>query len=174
MQSIGLCLAALIFGALPARADDPALHIFAAEFLEAVQARSFKTGVEFCGYFGVDQSGEYVGTKPQKGRDSSCVTRRWPPRIRIVASYHTHGIYDPNADNEIPSVLDVETDMEEGIDGYLATPGGRLWFIDGASGTARQICGRACLISDPGFLPEPHWPVPVWITLEDLRLRQGS
>ena len=31
---------------------------------------------------------------------------------------------------ELPSTGDLESDMDEGVDGFLSTPGGRFWFID--------------------------------------------
>jgi hypothetical protein len=36
-------------------------------------------------------------------------------------------------------------DMEEGVNGYVATPGGRFWYIDGDRGVATQICGPGAL-----------------------------
>ena len=43
----------------------------------------------------------------------------------------------------------MEGDEDEGIDGWVATPGGRLWYIDTTDMVTFQICGIGCLPSDP-------------------------
>jgi len=62
--------------------------------------------------------------------------------------------------------------MEDGVDGYVATPGGRLWFIDGQSGRARQICGLGCLTQDPDFKPEIYGPIKQSYTLGEIEQRE--
>ncbi|MEO0851346.1 MAG: DUF4329 domain-containing protein, partial [Pseudomonadota bacterium] len=57
--------------------------------------------------------------------------------------------------HEVPSVSDMEGDADEGIDGYVATPGGRLWYIDTEDMVTYQICGRGCLPQDPAFTAFP-------------------
>ena len=59
------------------------------------------------------------------------------------------------------------------VNGWVSTPGGRLWFVDGRSGALRQICGRGCLPVDPGFVPEEHGPVPDALSLDGLYARFG-
>lgn len=49
----------------------------------------------------------------------------------IVASLHTHGAFEYVMPAECPSVVDVEAGESEGINGYVSTSGGRLWFVDG-------------------------------------------
>jgi hypothetical protein len=49
----------------------------------------------------------------------------------IVASLHTHGAFKYVMPAECPSVVDVEACESEGINGYVSTSGGRLWFVDG-------------------------------------------
>ncbi len=46
----------------------------------------------------------------------------------------------------------MEGDEDEGIDGWVATPGGRLWYIDTTDMVTFQICGIGCLPSDPEFI----------------------
>jgi hypothetical protein len=46
----------------------------------------------------------------------------------------------------------MEGDEEEGIDGWVATPGGRLWHIDTEDMVTYQVCGIGCLPSDPRFV----------------------
>ena len=72
----------------------------------------------------------------------------------IVASYHTHGAYGRAYDNEVPSVIDLASDFQFGIDGYVSTPGGRVWLVDFQTQTTSQLCGLRCVTSDPGFVPQ--------------------
>lgn len=70
----------------------------------------------------------------------------------ITASYHTHGGFSPDYSSELQSGTDMEGDEDEGIDGWVATPGGRLWYIDTTDMVTFQICGIGCLPSDPEFI----------------------
>ncbi|WP_082152671.1 DUF4329 domain-containing protein [Candidatus Rhodobacter oscarellae] len=92
----------------------------------------------------------------------------------IIASFHTHGGFDEDADSEVPSVSDVLADMEEGLDGYLSTPGGRFWFIDGQTGVSRQLCGLGCLPQDPDFAPGLHGTISKRYTLGQLEARENE
>lgn len=114
--------------------------------------QSIRDGVEYCGYVGHDAAGKLVASPPRRGRVDSCLPED-PVDIEIVtASYHTHGGFSRDYFNEVPSGDDMEGDADEGIDGWLATPGGRLWYIDTVDMVASQICGLGCLPSDPGFV----------------------
>jgi len=73
---------------------------------------------------------------------------------RIFASYHTHSAYAPGYDNEVPSVQDLLSDFEFGLDGYVSTPGGRVWRVDYATRSTYQVCGRGCVYMDPQFRPD--------------------
>ena len=147
---------------------------FARAHLERLQLRSFRTGREYCGFFGYDPKGRLVAVKARPGGAASC-TAVWPhARIRVFASYHTHGAWDEYTDGEVPSVEDMQGDMADGIHGYISTPGGRFWFIDGPMGVAQQVCGQGCLATDPAFEPEPEGSVPEMLTLEALKARQGE
>lgn len=145
---------------------------FARAHLDQLQVRSFRTGREYCGFFGYDGTGRLVAVKARPGGANSC-TAIWPhPRIRVFASYHTHGAWDAYSDGEVPSVEDIQGDRADGIHGYISTPGGRFWFVDGPNGVARQICGQGCLATDPAYQPEEI--IPEVISLEDLKTRQGD
>ena len=48
------------------------------------------------------------------------------------------------------------TDQAAEVDGYIATPGGRLWFLDSDTMVARQVCGIGCLPQAPEFVPAPE------------------
>ena len=77
----------------------------------------------------------------------------------VLASLHTHGAYDPVVPAEFPTVLDMESDAREGVNGYVSTPGGRLWFIDSRAMVAIQICGLGCLPQDPDFHAGDDGPI---------------
>lgn len=55
------------------------------------------------------------------------------------------------ADIEVPSLEDMIGDIEEGIDGYIETPGGRLWFNDARARRVTLLCGSECVASDRWF-----------------------
>ena len=143
---------------------------FVSRVFNDIQPQSIAEEREFCGLIGVDASGNFVATEPVRGRKSSCL----PPDPRfadfeVLASWHTHGAWDPDFLTEVPSFDDMRTDIEDGTDGYIATPGGRFWYVDARNQIARQICGRGCLIPDPGYRPDPTFPVRDTYTLDDLR-----
>lgn len=171
---LGRIVMAMALLAGPGAAQTPQEVALAKATLGALQFRSFRVAREHCGYLGRLADGALVAAKPRVGDFYSCVTR-WPhERIEVFASYHTHSTWHEDADSEVPSVQDVEGDMADGIDGYISTPGGRLWFVDGQSGAMRQICGVGCLPVDPGFRPEPPGSVPEAMTLDELRARHGE
>lgn len=157
MRRLGQCLALVVIGLLSgggAAAQDPAAEIaFVRDLFERLQPRSIRTNREYCGYIGYDAQGRLRATRPVRGGPDHCEPH-WPERFDPVASYHTHAGYDPEAWSEIPSGGDMESDEAEGIDGYIATPGGRLWYIDSIDMVASQICGVGCLPMDPDFQPE--------------------
>lgn len=147
--------------------DAGAEHFFAHQFLDQMQERTFSTGREFCGYFGYDKTGKLVATKPNRGREASCRTRRIPRSLDVFASYHSHGTYSPDYENERPSLDDMMSDIEQELDGYIATPGGRVWFVDSSNEVAIQLCGIDCILSDPNFREDPT-PPPESLTLREL------
>ena len=68
-----------------------------------------------------------------------------------VASFHTHGRFSIRYDGEVPSVVDIQSDVASRTDGYVATPGGRFWHIDYKTAVATLICGEGCLTQDPRY-----------------------
>lgn len=167
-----LLLAILLASSAQAQPRDEAA--LARQVLDALQPRSISEKREYCGYIGRDRNSHLVATPATAGDLTSCLADEPPPDLRITASYHTHGNYDPDQDSELPSYDDVLGDRDEGINGYLSTPGGRLWFIDGERGMATQVCSIGCLTADPRFRREtdPDWTVPPTVTLQDLYDRQ--
>ncbi|WP_299549377.1 DUF4329 domain-containing protein [uncultured Tateyamaria sp.] len=142
---------------------------FATDLFNMLQERSINEGREYCGLIGVDRSGSYFATTARRGGTSTCL----PPLsagagVTVLASYHTHGAYDPEYLTEVPSYDDIRTDIEDGTDGYIATPGGRLWYVDARAQEARLICGARCLVSDVEFREDPEFPVRPRYSLQDL------
>ena len=88
-----------------------------------------------------------------------------------VASFHTHGRHSDQYDGEVPSTIDIQSDIASGLDGYIATPGGRLWFIDHEQGVARLACGPGCLTQDPSYVPCPGDTIASSYTIEELTRR---
>ena len=113
---------------------------------------SFIEGVEFCGYVGFTADGELAISEPTKGDESSCLSDEPENLELLVASYHTHGDFSTEYSSETPSGTDMEGDEAEGIDGWVSTPGGRIWYIDTTDMLTFQICGIGCIAQDPDFI----------------------
>jgi len=159
----------------PATAQSAAEVAAAQAILAQLQGRSFAENREYCGYIGRMPDGSYQATDVTRGRVHSCLSRGSEARfVQITASFHTHGGFDRNADSEVPSVNDVMGDMSEGVNGYVATPGGRLWFIDGRTGVSRQLCGLGCMGRDPRFVPGDAGPIATRYTLRELQARESN
>ncbi len=95
-----------------------------------------------------------------------------PYDLELIASYHTHAAYSYDYDSEVPSDDDIEGDIYEGVNGYISTPGGRLWFVDSRARAVILLCGVSCVYADPNY--EEDWELPVdnRYSLDDLRYRQ--
>ena len=117
-----------------------------------VQPLSIASDREYCGYIGLDDDGNLAASAPRKGRQDTCRPNDPDELSVVLASYHTHGAYSEEFYNEVPSGDDMEGDEAEGIDGWVATPGGRLWYIDSEDMVTSQICGLGCLPADPDFV----------------------
>lgn len=140
---------------------------------EKLNPRSIAENVEYCGYIGRDRHGRLFASKPNRGQIDTCVP--YPPRAMVVveASYHTHGAYSLDFYNEMPSGSDMEADEAEGIDGWVATPGGRLWYIDTEQMDTWLVCGRGCLPADPAFVGGSDGIIPPRFAYSDLVRRLG-
>lgn len=129
-MAAAFCFSVGLF-ALPGAAQDRGdltgeLDIFAATYFDWLQPRSIREGIEYRGLFGVDGKRNLAAILAQPGNADSCHPGEAPAGFEVLASWRTHGAYDRDADTEAPSWGDLESDIEEGIDGYIATPGGRL------------------------------------------------
>lgn len=144
--------------------------LFARVFLDRMQARSFATNTEHCGLLGRDANGRVIATTPLVGEEYSCPPPRVPENFAPFASYHSHGGFDPEADSEVPSSYDVLADREDGLIGYISTPGGRIWRSE--NGVATLLCGPGCITTDEDFESGHYDPVARRYTIEELRQRE--
>lgn len=137
--------------------------------LAPLQHLSFAARYEYCGYLGRLPDGTTAFTEMLRGGHNGC-TPRMPARgLTLVASLHTHGAYDPNVPAEFPTVLDMESDRREGVNGYISTPGGRLWYIDSHAMIATQLCGPGCLPQDPDFHAGDDGEIAAQYSIRQLR-----
>lgn len=150
------------------RAQDAIEIAFAKKTLNDLQAQSIAQNREYCGYIGLNASNEWVASPPKKGRKGSCYPNDVKDDFRIIASYHTHGADSGKYDSEIPSFDDLNSDIEEGVDGYISTPGGRFWFSDARKEQVTLLCEEACLLQDPNYNPENGWDIQKRYTLDEL------
>ncbi|MCX7644406.1 MAG: DUF4329 domain-containing protein [Rhodobacteraceae bacterium] len=164
---------AVVILAGPAPAQTEEEIAFARSLLERLQIRSIIENREYCGYIGRDHRGGLVASKPRRGKYNSCDIGSPPPLMRVIASYHTHAGFDADHINEIPSLQDLTSDIEARTDGYVSTPGGRLWFSDHAAQEVRQICGPGCLPQDPVFRPGKAEKVRRSYSLRELERLMG-
>ena len=146
---------------------------FARSFLNTIQARSFRERRELCGYFIQQSDGRIAATEPVPGTFASCAQPAPRAGEGIFASYHTHGAYGPQYDNEVPSLTDLLSDFEFGLDGYVSTPGGRVWRIEFDSRDTLQVCGQGCVAVDPGYVPDNESGILQRFTVDDLRRRNN-
>lgn len=151
--ALGLILPSL---AAPAQAEpghSAAERALVTALFTVLQPRSFALNVEFCGYVVRDAAGHLRLTGPVAGAAETCQAP-WPEHAaEVLASWHTHGGFDMEMWNELPSDRDMRADRMEGVDGWVATPGGRLWHIDGERMVAALLCGPRCLPWDPDYDP---------------------
>ena len=133
--------------------------VFITAELNALQPRSIAENREFCGYLGLNPAGDFAISPPKRGSLDGCTPNDPPASLQLIASYHTHAAYSYDYDSETPSPDDLMGDIAEGVDGYIATPGGRVWFNDAAARTAILLCDLNCIFADPHFQPDPYYPV---------------
>lgn len=149
------------------------VQAFARDQLNAVQARSFAEDIELCGIIFERRDGSLGASSPRPGDEASCGIRYFDePGMRPVASFHTHGSHNDKYDSEVPSILDLQSDYASGMDGYVATPGGRFWHIDWRKPAASQVCGEGCLDQDPDYRLCPGAAPESFYTLPNLMERQ--
>lgn len=168
-----LATIAAMFAAPASHAQDAQELEFVQGLMESMNQLSVRFNREVCGFVLQDADGSYTSTKASWGGEASCASMPLEPGQRAVSSWHTHAAWGLGYDGEVPSIQDVEGDMRFGVNGWVGTPGGRLWYVDGTTGTMTQACGRDCLPVDPNFFPEEHGPVAETYTLDGLYARFG-
>ena len=157
--------------ATPAAAQDARETALVKEVFAELQLLSFRKKREYCGFLALTRKGDLVATDPVPGDMASCAAD-FPTDLAVVASYHTHGTFDDGYHNEMPSLTDIDSDRAVYLNGYVATPGGRLWYIDGRRGVTFQICGTGCLPVAPLFSKDREGAVAEAYTYDDLRALQ--
>ncbi len=167
MKAILAPFVALVVLTSPALSQDRSEIAFVKALFNQIQGPSFEGNIEYCGYIGLDANDRWVASRVIRGSRDEC-TPEWPDDFDPIASFHTHAGFDRGAYSEVPSVTDIESDEDEGVDGWLATPGGRLWFIDTTDMVVSQICGIGCLKSDPRFVEGAQGPVAQSYTYREL------
>lgn len=150
-------------------ASSDTLNRYAKATLRDVQTRSIANNKEYCGVIFEDPQGNLSTSKIYEGDHEACEFD-WgvPLGNHVVASFHTHAGYDPQYDSELPSMIDMGNDIDARIDGFIATPAGRIWHIDWKSETASQLCGVNCIGSDPDYTPDHQLPVKKRYSVDEL------
>ncbi|MEE9388550.1 MAG: DUF4329 domain-containing protein [Paracoccaceae bacterium] len=147
---------------------------FVKTLLSGLQSRSISENREYCGFILVNTAGELVASPPIRGQEAECRPEEPDQGATILASYHTHSAYSPDFDSEVPSSNDLRADILEGIDGYISTPGGRIWYNSAKLKRADLLCGEGCVISDPNYLADAEYPVADRYDLITLKLRHSG
>lgn len=177
MKRLGIWIAAAAtaFTVSAAQAQSQAQEqALAKAMLSALQERSFKQNREFCGFIGRDADGKLFASKVYRGKQARCSARvRLKDGAELLAHFHTHGRFLPRFDNEVPSAIDVENEQMQGTRGYVSTPGGRFWMIDGPSGTVKMVCGPGCLPVDPGYLDRPRDEIRTFYSAKQIEQRNN-
>jgi len=141
---------------------------FTKVFLNSIQAQSFADNREYCGYIGINPDGTFGATEARRGKMNNCVPRYAARDFKALASYHTHGAASEQVETEYPSYEDLRADIYEGVDGYIATPGGRLWYNNAATHRSELLCGAYCLTSDPRHQETSSLPAGTSFSLDEL------
>lgn len=148
------------------------VQAFAREQLDALQNQSFEGDLELCGIIFETSEGELGVSRPRSGDQASCDLAYFDePGMVPVASFHTHGKHSRRYDGEVPSTIDIQSDIASGFDGYISTPGGRFWHVDHAAEVANLVCGAGCLTQDPSYRPCPSDTIQSQYTIRDLESR---
>jgi hypothetical protein len=151
------------------------VQAFARAQLDALQPASFANNQELCGIIYETTEGELGVTRQTAGDVATCDIAFFDePGMVPIASFHTHGSHSPQYDGEVPSLTDVRSDVATGMDGYIATPGGRFWHVDHERAVARLVCGAGCLTQDPNYVPCSGDLIEERYSLDGLAQRFGA
>jgi len=151
------------------------VHSFARAELDKLQLPSFAEDRELCGIIFETADGQLGASVAREGEEASCDIAYFDePGMVPIASIHTHGKHSRRYDGEVPSLVDIRSDVATGMDGYVSTPGGRLWHVDHEDATARIVCGPGCVTQDPNYTPCPTDAIQNSYTMEQLEQRFGT
>lgn len=153
--------------AWPATAQSVDERKYMVHLLNRLQGPSFVQSREYCGFLVRMPTGKLTTGRISPGTRDGCAPH-WPEQGQVIASFHTHGGFTEEHYSEIPSVLDIRSDSSNGIGGWIATPGGRMWYVNGPRRTARQVCGIGCLKKDPLFRQGAQGKVAEYYTIDKL------
>ena len=147
---------------------------YARSTLADLQEISIARNQEFCGVIYEDERGTLHSSRVYEGERAACAFD-WglPLGNNVVASFHTHGGYDRDFDSEIPSVEDLANDIDARVDGFISTPGGRLWRVSWQEENVTQICSAGCLPHDPNYPGTHRQSLQQSYGFEELKLRGG-
>ena len=157
LRSSVVGLLALVLAACEISDDRADITAVAGAVLADIQPTSIHEQREYCGSIARRTSGDLYATVPIPGRTASCpakpfyIYQTYQTGDRLVANYHTHSNFSFIGYNEVPSVQDMVVTAHFNVPSYVATPGGRLWFIQADGSSAYQVCGVGCLPQDPNF-----------------------
>lgn len=75
------------------------------------------------------------------------------------------------ADTEVPSVNDLQADLQEEIYGYIATPSGRVWLNDSERNGSVMLFGPGSVVNDSNFRECRDFAPRAQYTIPQLRQR---
>ncbi len=151
----------------PAQQADEVAYVKA--LMTRIQPVSFAKSKELCGLLGRNTKGNLGTSDIRIGTYDGCYIPPVPDKLDVIATFHTHSTYSRTYLSEFPSIQDIEADIYNGLDGYIATPGGRLWFHDISERRVTQICSTGCLPQDPRFDKEDHDPAKISYSYAEMR-----
>ncbi|GEM_PF-3868680 len=117
-------------------------HDVAKDISNKINPQSISENREYAGMIYRNKDGTYSYTQPNAGTTDGSNPggiNSVPSETEATAYYHTHGGYDPAYKNEVFSPADINYANSNNIDGYLATPFGKLLYYNHNTGEKIQI-----------------------------------
>jgi hypothetical protein len=117
----------------------------AAIYALRINSTSISENREHAGLIYRNSDGSYLFTGLTAGNKKSVDPRNAPAPngANVTAYYHTHGAYDPGYDNEYFSNINGQGDIpfakDQKMDGYLATPMGKIKYYDYANDVIKVL-----------------------------------
>ena len=142
---------------------------FALAHFDKIQPKSIRENRAYCGLIGFDSEGILKATPAEPGTGRSCQPTPVPTGFEILATYRTLGAFGGMTGGELPAAAHLETDFAQRLDGYVATPGGRVWLNLASERLTYQVCGRGCVPSDAAAHPCKKFAPKVEYTVLQLR-----